>query len=275
MSTRTDIENEIKSWLEIILKNENLAEFSVKLEGNTELGTGYSGDIFFVEVEGLTNDRVSKKYNLVVKCAKQSIVLRSKFPVNCAFLNEMHFYETIFPYFLKFQQEKGVENPFDKLAKCYGAVISDNLEVIAFDNLNVKGYTMWNKTKPLTRPLTEMIIKEFGKFHAISIAIKDQQPEKFQQLTEKCDDFLGKIHEYTDMLTTHEELVDEVYELLQGEVDGTLLSKWKSLRPKVRPFMKKFREGLEGLNVVVHGDCWNNNFMVQLKVRRFLEIIIS
>ena len=59
-----------------------------------------------------------------------------------------------------------------------------------------------------------MIIKEYGKFHAVSIAIKNQQPEKFQQLAEKCGDFWGKIYEYTDILTTHEESVDELYELL-------------------------------------------------------------
>ena len=94
-----------------------------------------------------------------------------------------------------------------------------------------------------------------------SIAIKDQQPEKFQQLVGKCGDFWGNIYEYTDILTTHEELVDELYELLWGELDESLLLKWKNLKPKVQPFLKKVSEGLEGMNVVVHGDCWTNNLM--------------
>ncbi|KAJ3646101.1 hypothetical protein Zmor_023708 [Zophobas morio] len=130
---------------------------------------------------------------------------------------------------------KGVDNPFDKVANCYRTFISDNVEVIPFDNLKVK-------KKPLTMPLIDMIIKEYGKFHAVSIAIKNQQPEKFQQLAEKCGDFWGKIYEYTDILTTHEE-------------------SWKNLKPKVQPFLKKVSEGLEGMNVVVHGDCWINNLM--------------
>ncbi|XP_063932840.1 uncharacterized protein LOC135144715 [Zophobas morio] len=136
----------------------------------------------------------------------------------------------------------GVDNPFDKVANCYRTFISDNVEVIPFDNLKVK-------KKPLTMPLIDMIIKEYGKFHAVSIAIKNQQPEKFQQLAEKCGDFWGKIYEYTDILTTHEE-------------------SWKNLKPKVQPFLKKVSEGLEGMNVVVHGDCWINNLMHYHVVRQ-------
>ena len=261
MSTTYNTENEIKSWLEVILKNENVEDLSVSLEGNTDLGSGFNGDIYFVEVKGTTKEKVTRKYNLAVKCAKRSKAYRSKFPVNSVFLNEIYFYETIYPYFLQFQKEKGVSDPFDKLAKCYGTYISDDLEVIVFDNLKAKGYAMWHKKKPLTRQRVEMIIKEYGKFHAISIAIKDQQLEKFQQLTEKCDDTLGKIFESTDLITSQEELVDEIYELLQGELDEALLLKWKTLKPEIRPFLKQFIEGLEGMNVVIHGDCWNNNFM--------------
>ena len=258
MSAKVTTENDIKSWLEVILKSENLDNLSLKVEGNTEAGTGYVGDIFFVEANGTTKDKIDKKYNLVIKCGKRSKAFRSKFPVNCAFRNEILFYETIFPYFLQFQKDRGVKDPFDKVPKCYGTFVGADLEVIVFENLKDKRYTLWDKKKPLMRRHVEMIIQEYGKFHAISIALKHQNPEKFQQPVEKCDDFMAKLYEYTDTITTQEDLVDELYELLQDELDENILLKWKELKPKVRPFLKSLEKS-EG--VVIHGDCWINNFV--------------
>jgi hypothetical protein len=43
-------ESEIKSWLEMVLKKENLINISVNILGTSEKGDGYMGDIIFVFV---------------------------------------------------------------------------------------------------------------------------------------------------------------------------------------------------------------------------------
>ncbi|KAJ4427556.1 hypothetical protein ANN_25204 [Periplaneta americana] len=41
------------------------------------------------------------------------------------------------------------------------------------------GYVMLNKRQPLDMPHVYMVLKELGRFHALSFAFKDQDPQKF------------------------------------------------------------------------------------------------
>jgi thiamine kinase-like enzyme len=255
--------NEIKSWVKVILKNENLEDLTVDIVGNSENGDGYVGDIVFVDVAAVTKERTKKDYHLVLKRAKRSTALRKKFPVKESFLNEIHVYNTVFPSFLKFEQERGVEEPFDKVPKCYGTFITENMEVIALENLKMNGYTLWDRKKPLTRAHIDMVVKEYGQFHAISIAMKAQQPETFQKLLQNFEGTFVKILESAGIVSASESQVGEIYDLLKDDLDKSILSKWKNLQHTVRPFFEKFIQGLEGLQVIVHGDCWSNNFMYQ------------
>jgi thiamine kinase-like enzyme len=180
-----------------------------------------------------------------------------------AFLNEIYVYDTLFPSFMKFQQERGVKDPFDKVPKCYGTFTTENMEVIALENLKKNGYILWDRKKPLTRAHIDMVVKEYGKYHVISIAMKTQQPDTFKQLEQGIVDTFTKFLESTGMVSAFANIVDEVYDLLKDDLDGTIMSKWKNFKHTIGPFFKKITQGTEGLQVIVHGDCWSNNFMYQ------------
>jgi hypothetical protein len=53
--------SEIKSWLEMVLKKENLINISVNILGTSEKGDGYMGDIIFVFVSGVCEDGLTKE----------------------------------------------------------------------------------------------------------------------------------------------------------------------------------------------------------------------
>jgi hypothetical protein len=139
----TNSENEIKVWLEKVF--EDVTNISVEIVGNSEKGDGFLGDIIFVHVTGIGRDGSVEKYNLVLKCSKNSEMLREKMSMKNVFINEICFYNTTLPTFIRFQNERGVEQPFDSVPKCYGTFIDDNKEIIVLENLKKSGYALWDK----------------------------------------------------------------------------------------------------------------------------------
>jgi hypothetical protein len=172
----TNSEIEIKAWLEKVF--EDVTNISVEIIGNSEKGDGFVGDIIFVRLTGNGRDGSVKKYNLVLKCSKNSEILREKISMKKIFINEICFYNTTLPTFIRFQKERGIEQPFDRVPKCYGTFIGNNKEIIVLENLKKSGYALWEKRTPMTRKHINMVVEAYGKFHAISVAMKDQKTGK-------------------------------------------------------------------------------------------------
>jgi hypothetical protein len=258
--------SEIKSWLLKVLKNDDLQDLSVNILGNSEKGDGYMGDVVFVNATGKTKENSSKEYNLVLKCSKRSQALRESMPVEKTFLAEMSFYNTVIPTFVKFQKNRGVCNPFDSIPKCYGTFRGENLEVIVFENLKKIGYDLWPKRNPVTRKHLEMVVSEYGKFHAISVAMKEQQLNTFNELVDLLGDLFKEFVEATDFVNIFGKSVDETYELLKNDLDENILMQWKDFKKQVRYVLIDMFENIDGLKVIIHGDCWNNNFMYKFEV---------
>jgi RNAse (barnase) inhibitor barstar len=253
-------EEEIRCWLKCVLTEENIDDFSVQILGNSEKGDGYLGDIIFVRLTS-ANGRSPKEYNLVLKCSKRSQILREKTPVKDAFINEIYIYNTVLPVFTQFQLEHGINNPFDSVPKCYGKFTSENMEVLVFENLKSVGYTLWNKKQPLTRKHIDMVMTEYSKFHAISFAMKDQQPEKFEELSTGLTDVFKMFMDTMDIESMFGKSFDDLYDVLKGDLDDNTLMTWKNFKNQIKHVFEGMCEQSDTNKVITHGDCWNNNFM--------------
>jgi thiamine kinase-like enzyme len=257
-SPKSDIKSEIKSWLKVALKKENLTDIVVNEVGTTEKGDGYMGDIIFASVSGKTEGQSTKDFDLVLKCSKQSQALRENPQMILIYLNEILMYDHVFPTFLKFQQDKGIKDPFNSVPKCYGTFKGENIEVIVLENLKKNGYELWPKKKPLERKHIDFVIKQYGKFHAISAAMREQQPDKFEELVKRIEENM-KGMAAGPMVSLFGGCIDETCELLKNELDENILSKWRSFKDQIETVVGTTYS--EGFKVIIHGDCWNNNFM--------------
>jgi hypothetical protein len=61
MNPTVDDTDEIKSWLKLILKSENIEDLTVKIVGNSQKGDGYMGDVVFVDVDAVTKQGTKKR----------------------------------------------------------------------------------------------------------------------------------------------------------------------------------------------------------------------
>jgi thiamine kinase-like enzyme len=253
-------EDEIRFWLKSVLTEENLDDFSVNILGNSEKGDGYAGDIVFVRLTSAIAHS-PKEYNLVLKCSKRSETLRKTTPIKEAFTNEIYVYNTVLPVFTEFQHKHGIEKPFDSVPKYHGKLVRENVEVLVFENLKSIGYTLWNKKQSLTRKHVNMVVTEYGKLHAISLAMQNQQPEEFEELSSGLQDVLKMFMNSTAVEGMFTRSIYEVYDLLKGDLDDNILITWKNFGSQVNFIFNDMCEGSDVTKVIIHGDCWNNNFM--------------
>jgi hypothetical protein len=238
-------ESEIRFWLTNISTEENLDDFSVNILGNAAKGEGYAGDIVFVS---LNSAESQKEYHLVLKCSKQNKTFRETTPVKESFTNEIYVYDRVFPVFTQFQLKNQIENPFDSVPNYYGKFMNENIEVLVFDNVKNAGYSLWNKKNSWTRKHINMVVEDYGKFHAVSFAMQDQHPEQFEELSSG---------------------LQEVFKMFlkSNGLDGMfILSTWKNFKSQIDYIFYDMCKEPDVKKVIIHGDCWNNNYMFKYAV---------
>ena len=274
-STNDSSENEIRSWLKIVLKDENFKDISVKIQGNSEKGDGYMGDIVFVLVEGTADNQSSKNYDLVLKCSKKSQALRETSPVKEAFLNEIFMYQKVLPCFFQHQKDKGVKAPYNSVPKCYGSFTGENMEVIVLDNLKSKGYELWPRKQPLSRRHIDLVVTEYGKYHATSLVVQHQRPTEFQIFVDAVNDIMEKFTKTGNMESLFGTPIDQSSELLKNDLDESILLRWKGLKNQIKTVFDHTMNDSKALKVILHGDSWNNNFMFLHEVHFYINFSSS
>lgn len=140
--------------------------------------------------------------------------------------------EQTLPTFREFQESKGIiveESGFYEYPKCYKTIDTELSECLMFEDLKARDFKMIDRhTEAITGDHVRLVMQALGKFHAISYALKDQQPEKFKEITSNLDEWLfsrrdKKFEDYIDMMT------QSVYDSVAGDEYTHLTDKLKNL----------------------------------------------
>lgn len=66
---------------------------------------------------------------------------------------------------------------------CYETITDDMNECIILEDLIARGFRMMDRfTEEVTADHIRLLMRILGKLHAVSFAIQDQQPQKFEEL---------------------------------------------------------------------------------------------
>lgn len=68
------------------------------------------------------------------------------------------------------------------LFRCYASLSDGENDFIALEDLSFDGYHTIDKTKGLDLKHCKKILAMLGKFHAVSLAIRDQEPDEFDKM---------------------------------------------------------------------------------------------
>ncbi|CAH2011337.1 unnamed protein product [Acanthoscelides obtectus] len=258
--------DQISGWLSNTLQAEGFAEYEIRRTGNTGKSDGYLGLIFFVTVNGVTKDKQPKRLDLVLKVSKDNAYLKENTTVVSAFLQEMLIYEKVLPTFDAFQKEKGVVDIFKSYPKCYKCLHLHRKEVIVLQNLKSLGFELHDRKKTMNFRHARAVLREYGKLHAISFALKDQREEIFNALAGGCKDLFMQFLSEEKSRDAFNGEFKKVLDLLKEFGEHELYDKFKRYETcAVKTFMDVC-EANEPQSSFAHGDCWNNNFMFKYKV---------
>lgn len=183
--------------------------------------------------------------------------------VNATYFNEIYFYENIWTALEKFQRSFTGVTIFDKIPKCYAVQSDVSKHFLVLENLKNKGFEMFKRDAAFEDSYIKFLLKLYGVFHGISAAFREYIPKQFKELTSKLTNstecFFNlnsiKILMYVFITQTSLFITDEkIKEKVQDYVKNG---------PQIAIDALKYR----GRNpVMLHGDCWSNNYMFKFDV---------
>uniref|UniRef100_A0A6P7GIV4 Uncharacterized protein LOC114338724 isoform X1 n=1 Tax=Diabrotica virgifera virgifera TaxID=50390 RepID=A0A6P7GIV4_DIAVI len=221
------------------------------------------GDNFLGIINAITVKNSDKTLNLILKSANTNEAFRNAAPLHEMYSREIYLYEQVFVEFKKFQDKHNIVDQFVSIPKAYICSAEVSKEALLMENLKTEGYKLWNKKNPMNPGHIKEVLKEYAKFHAISLAMKDKCPEKFNNLTSKVYDII-----FDDNLDVNDEeklqkfitsVMSNGYEAVSG--DAELTDCLKNVEGKIVNILSKVFKDEKYKLVLTHGDCWCNNFL--------------
>ncbi|XP_058825481.1 uncharacterized oxidoreductase dhs-27-like [Topomyia yanbarensis] len=239
--------------------------YRIEFEAGSSKGDGFMGTLFkaFIREDG------REELIVLVKDLPDSEVRRQQ--SMGMFHREVLAYDMLLPALDKFQAEKGVgsgkdSDGFWRVPKCYYATCNlEKLEaVVIMEDLRQSNFRMWNKYEPVDFEHSSMIMEQLGKLHAVSFAMKDQQPELFAQFKKFTDPMKMMID--MDPKRNIDNLFAEMHERAVGTLakeDVEAKEGMERLKGIVTDHYVECvnAEDAEPYAVMAHGDCWINNMM--------------
>lgn len=217
--------------------------------------------VSFIVMENRSNINIPHEIRLIAKIPPKSHYRRQVYNSARHFAREHYIYEYLFPAFEKFQRLHLKEQYiFKHYPRCVAASSVYEDEYVLLNDLSLQGFQNSDRPTPLHFDKCVAVLKTIAKFHAISFAMKDQQPEKLAKITSKLteimftkpinksfENFLKKNVEYS--LTT-----------LDADKDKVIIKKLLEFRENYASFMADCCAEKEDA-IVLHGDCWISNMM--------------
>lgn len=126
------------------------------------------------------------------------------------------------------------------------------------------------RNEKITDEHVRLVMQALGKYHAISYALKDQQPEKFNSIVSNVDEIFVR---------RGDKLMGEYIEFMAKNVtDSVADGEYANERDKlaklyVRSSTDISADCVDGNNepyaILCHGDCWTNKYL-QAKFKTFI-----
>jgi hypothetical protein len=257
--------DDLQSWIEKMMTSLSIDDYKLDIGGNTTRGDGYLGEVTFLKVF-TTKNGTKKDYDLVIKSAKKSEELRKQTPIKEAYDRESLFYSKIFPVLDEFQRQKGVERPFVNVPKCYSISKEITKEAVILQNLKTLGFDLHDRKQPMNLHHILLVFQNYGRYHALSLALRLKKPSVFKSITKNLTDVFGQFIVQAQMLGVFYKEFDNLKRLLEKDQETEALKKFDGFEKEFEKILINFTDEDTDPSMLIHGDCWNNNFMFKYEV---------
>jgi Ecdysteroid kinase-like family len=141
-----------------------------------------------------------------------------------------------------------------------------NEAVIVMEDLTFRGFSVWNKLRPINYSHAHRLMTELGRFHAVSFAMKQHCAAEFEQF-KGLTDIMSNSVTAEQWQTMNDLCCDRAIQSLdehetgkKKRVETLKMNMWNELQRSIDGQLA------EPYSVITHGDCWTNNIMYSYKV---------
>ncbi|XP_044755969.1 uncharacterized protein LOC123314723 [Coccinella septempunctata] len=262
-----EILEDLKIFTDVIMKDEGISQYEYHVEGQTEKGLNYAGEIVFFSVTPKTGD---KQYHFVMKTSRRSKKMREALGDGILDIRETHVYSKVFPALLQLLTESNSEYKLENVAKIYLINREYQHETMIMGDLRKEGYRLWNKRKPMNLEHIKTVLSNYGKYHASSMALRVRKPEVFKELTSDMENMFKHFLNDEEIRKLFREYVEDALNVLKESGLDDIFEKLKDLPVNVLEVLSKTVE-VEDRVIITHGDCWINNMMFKYESSESLE----
>lgn len=185
-----------------------------------------------------------------------------------------HPYSKVLPYFRAFEKSKGVNiegNGFAEYPKCYRTIDVKPDECLMLEDLRNRDFEMINRhTNEMTVDHVRLYLQALAKYHAVSLAMKDQRPEKFQEFASNVMEIFMQRNNgsFQGLLAMQ---IKYISNTVSADEDAHLLAKLKKMFEKgaFNVAVDCIEAELsEAATVISYGDANQNNSMFRYDENR-------
>lgn len=232
--------------------------------GDTGKGDSYLSELMRIIINGENDVGNAKSVQVILKCIPKSVSSRLTFRNDEFFRNEINLYNIILPALLEFQSSKDVKYPFKGYVKLFLSYCDGTNDVIILEDATVLGYHSYAvRQEGINLSHCKVSIKAVAEYHALSFAMKDQKPEEFDKIR-------NAIFE-----TYYDDRLWGWYERFWKRICGIAIDAVEKEYPnskyvtKIKEFAvpERYKDMIKAVRstydtgIILHGDCWTNNFL--------------
>lgn len=258
--------NHITKLLHKIAENKKFTDYKFETKAGSNHGDNYLGVMIAVTISGFREQNgksEADKLHLVCKMPPANLSRRKNFKTDLVFARELFVYSKLLPAFVKFQKDKGLSDAdsFISFPKVFAAEYDEDNDtyVLIMEDLRAKNFKMWPREEIIRLDHELVVMKELGKFHGCSLAMKDQRPSDFDEF-KKLNDTFSEIVTNGKLSAFMVQTINRAARAMKDPFHKPIFENFRRTYPNM---LKKCfsRETSDRFGVIGHGDCWNNNFL--------------
>lgn len=186
--------------------------------------------------------------------------------VNLIYGREILIYTDLLKSYEELQENLNLDRSlwFKSYAKCYYTSMEPVKELLLFDNLKVKGYKLWDRKLPMNEEHVRFVLTEYGKFHAMSFALKYHRKDLYDRLAGKMNNLL--IDNMDQMDATIKNMYDNTRKYFDPVTERDAIEYINRYENEGKQYTIESSKNPDDCIALIHGDCWTNNMLFKYEV---------
>ncbi|XP_061720623.1 uncharacterized protein LOC133527584 [Cydia pomonella] len=194
-------EEHLKIFLQDIAKKENYVQSKIDIIPISSGGANFTADLYLATI----SEPLKPDINIFAKAATLNEDARKNNDVlSRVYEKEALFYSDLAVNFERLYDKCHVpeENRL-YIPKYYGHLLIPYEEILVLENLDAKGFNCYDRMKTFNWDYASTAVTELAKFHAVGLALRDENPDEFTRIVNRfkfdISDNHEQIHSYIKM----------------------------------------------------------------------------